>query len=74
VPEVWRLEGDSLTFLSLDAAGRYVAGPSRSFPQVTPADLLTFLRLSRQAGDQNVVMRQFREWAGRRQAGGPPSA
>lgn len=67
VPEVWRLETDTLTFHVLGADGKYSAAlTSRSFPMVTPADLLGFLQQSRQASDQNTVIRQFREWVRRR--------
>ena len=63
VPEVWRLEGDALTFHVLAADGKYtVTANSLSFPLVTPADLMTFLRPAREAGDQNPVIQQFREW------------
>jgi Uma2 family endonuclease len=63
VPEVWRLEGDALTFHVLAADGKYtVTANSLSFPLVTPADLMAFLRLAREAGDQNPVIREFRVW------------
>src|SRR5436190_2473960 len=40
VPEVWRLDGDSLTFHVLGADGAYAAaGASKSFPLVEPAIL-----------------------------------
>jgi Uma2 family endonuclease len=63
VPEVWRLQGDSLTFHALGADGNYQAAPaSRSFPMVSPADLLRVLQQARQAKDENPVVRQFRNW------------
>ena len=72
VPEVWRLDEDKLTFYVLDEKGAYqTATASRSFPLVTPADLLRFLQQAREAGDQNVVVRQFREWIRQRQATNP---
>jgi Uma2 family endonuclease len=41
VPEVWRLDGDRLTFHVLSAAGEYeLAAASRIFLWVKPADLL----------------------------------
>jgi Uma2 family endonuclease len=76
VPEVWRLDGDVLTFHVLDATGAYVVAPtSRSIPLVTPGDLVGFLQQARQAADQNVVMRQLRAWVQQRAASGgaPPS-
>lgn len=67
VPEVWRLEGDQLTFHVLGPNAKYAPAPvSRSFPLVTPADLLGFLQQARQAGDQNPVMLQFRAWVRQR--------
>src|SRR5262249_28452930 len=77
VPEVWRLEGDVLTFHVLGPDGTYSsANSSRSFPLVTPADLLGFLQQARQAGDENLVIRQFRDWIRQRRAGTipPPAA
>jgi Uma2 family endonuclease len=63
VPEIWRLQGDSLTFHALGADGNYQAVPaSRSFPMVSPADLLRVLQQARQAKDENPVVRQFRNW------------
>jgi Uma2 family endonuclease len=70
VPEVWRLDGDTLTFHVLGAKSAYTsAAASRSFPLVTPADLLGFLQQARQAGDENAVIRQFRDWIRQRRAG-----
>ena len=67
VPEVWRLAGDALTFHVLDTDGTYqISVVSRAFPMVTPADLLGFLQQARAAGDENVVIRQFRAWVRRR--------
>jgi Uma2 family endonuclease len=63
VPEVWRLEGDSLTFHMLKADGTYEnALASRSFQFVTPGDMMRFLQQTRQGQDENAVVRQFRAW------------
>ena len=65
-----------MTFHVLDAAGTYrTAAASRSFPLVTPADLLSFLQQARQAGDENAVIRPFRDWIRQRRAisGSPPT-
>jgi Uma2 family endonuclease len=63
VPEVWRLDGDSLTFQTLNARGTYRrASHSRSFPHVSPVDLLPFVLEARLAGDENPVLQRFREW------------
>jgi Uma2 family endonuclease len=73
VPEVWRLDGNTLSFFVLGAGRSYSsAAVSRSFPLVTPADLLGFIQQARQAGDENPVLRQFRAWVRQRVAGGPP--
>jgi Uma2 family endonuclease len=61
VPEVWRLEGTTLTFHHLAAGVYSIAGASRTFPIVTPADLLVFLDL-RTSLDENSVIQQFRAW------------
>jgi Uma2 family endonuclease len=69
VPEVWRLEGDLLTFHVLDTEGKYQVGStSLSFPHVTPADLLIFVQQARLAGDEHAVIRNFREWVRERHA------
>ena len=74
VPEVWRLAGDMLTFHVLGTDGKYAnAATSRTFPLLTPADLLQFVQEARQAGDQNAVVRRFRAWVRQRLAS-PPSA
>jgi Uma2 family endonuclease len=76
VPEVWRLDGNTMSFYILDAGGSYAsAAASLSFPLVTPADLPHFLDQARQAGDENTVMRQFRVWIRQRIAatGAPPA-
>jgi Uma2 family endonuclease len=70
VPELWRLDGDDLTFHVLGGAGVYSpAQQSRSFPGVKPADLLPFLLATRESGDETPLLRRFRAWA-RRQAKG----
>ncbi len=72
VPEVWRLDGDVLTFQVLDEHGAYQASAvSRSFPLVTPADLLVFLQEARRCCNQQPVLRKFRAWVRDRIAGKP---
>jgi Uma2 family endonuclease len=69
VPEVWRLEGNQLTFLILGSDGKYAtATHSMAFPLVTPADLMTFVQQARQADNVNVVLHQFRAWIQQRLA------
>jgi Uma2 family endonuclease len=63
VPEVWRLKSGVLTFHVLGATGKYaVSAKSRSFPLISPDELLSFLKRGRQAKDVNPVIRDFRAW------------
>jgi Uma2 family endonuclease len=63
VPEVWWLRRNKLTFYVLGDEESYAkVERSRTFPVVTPADLLRFLNRARRAGDQNPVLRAFRKW------------
>ncbi len=76
VPEVWRLDGDALLFYVLNEDRAYTtAERSRSFPLITPVDLLSFIAQARQAGDQNPVVRDFRIWVRQQPDAGqdPPS-
>jgi Uma2 family endonuclease len=69
LPEVWRLQGDLLSFHVLDAAGTYTsAAVSLSFPLVAPADLLDFVQRARLASDENAIIRDFRAWIRQRLA------
>jgi Uma2 family endonuclease len=62
VREVWRLEGNTLTFFGLQNDGRNSELPkSLSFPKVSPGDLLQFLALC-PSHDENAVAAQFRHW------------
>jgi Uma2 family endonuclease len=62
VPEIWRLHGDELGFLSLQPDLTYAeTSHSLSFPQVTSAGLAPFLE-QRLRADENTVIRSFREW------------
>jgi Uma2 family endonuclease len=70
VPEVWRLEGDVLTFHVLGTDGTYAeAATSRSFPFLKSADVLLFLQEAREASDQNVVTRKLRGWVRKQRPG-----
>ncbi len=72
VPEVWRLEGDVLTFHVLGEDNTYrSADRSLSFPRVAPSDLLPFVQQARQASDQNTITHQFRDWIRQRRAASP---
>lgn len=66
VPEVWRLEGQSLTFHVLGPSQRYSeTATSLAFPFVTPADLLHHLALTDHM-DENAAVREFRNWVRQR--------
>jgi Uma2 family endonuclease len=70
VPQVWRLEDQTLTFNALGAKRKYsVVSHSLAFPLVTPADLLPFFAL-RANQDENSVVRQFRAWIQQRMGSG----
>jgi Uma2 family endonuclease len=71
VPEVWRLDGDTLTFHVLAGKSYQTATHSRSFPLVTPNDLVPFVRQARAAGDLTPVYRAFRAWVKQRLAAPP---
>jgi Uma2 family endonuclease len=69
VPEVWRLDDDALSFHVLGPENQYRQSElSPTFPGVTAADLLPFMRDARDAPDQNEVTRRFREWVRQRRA------
>ncbi|MFN4261671.1 MAG: Uma2 family endonuclease [Gemmataceae bacterium] len=72
VPEVWRLEGQTLSFHVLSSAGQYAEQPhSLAFPIISPGDLLAFLSRSGSV-DENELVRQFRSWLRQRLTGGQP--
>jgi len=62
VPEVWRLDGDELHIHQL-AGKKYVEVPaSRTFPGITPADLMTFVKQARGGVDELATIDAFRAW------------
>jgi hypothetical protein len=72
VPEVWRLDGDLLTFNVLGIDGAYQSvTQSRNFSWLAPADLLPFVQQGREAHNQNVAVREFRAWVRQRIANPP---
>ena len=71
VPEVWRLSRKRLRFQQLQANGKFKdVTHSVAFPQITAADLMTFLDLARTT-EANALVAQFRQWV--RQRLGPPA-
>ncbi len=74
VPEVWRLDGQTLTFHVLGSGRSYTAAShSLAFPLVAPGDLTSFLAL-RAGQDETSVVRQFRAWVRQRLSAGTPPA
>jgi Uma2 family endonuclease len=72
VPEVWRLEGQTLTFQVLAPKGQYAQkATSLAFPWLAPADLVPYLALRGQM-DENAVVAQLRTWVRQRHAGRGP--
>jgi Uma2 family endonuclease len=66
VPEIWRFDGQRLSFLALRDSTEYEAAPqSLAFPGLRPEDLLPFLAMHHQL-DETTVVRQFRAWAEKR--------
>lgn len=70
VREIWRFDGESLTFHALCDAGYALVERSARFPELAPADLLPFVARYREA-DELTVIREFRAFVRRRLAGQP---
>jgi Uma2 family endonuclease len=68
VPEVWRLDGDELTFYVLTGKKYQAVARSQTFPILAPGDVIPFLKQARDAGDQQPVYRAFRAWVKQRVA------
>jgi Uma2 family endonuclease len=67
VPEVWRHDGQRLTFLQLTERGEYEPAPrSVAFPRVEADDIQHFLDLLPERGEHQM-MREFAHWARRKQ-------
>ena len=66
VPELWRLDGDELTFHLLDGKKYVVTPTSRTFSGITPNDLMVFVQQGRGAADQGIATRAFRAWVKQR--------
>lgn len=66
VPEIWRIDGNVVAFLALQADGTYAdVAASLSFPLVTPGDVLEHL-LMLDRMDENAVLRRLRQWVRKR--------
>jgi Uma2 family endonuclease len=72
VPEVWRFDGQVMTFLTLSAAKKYVpAATSLSFSGLKADDLARFLNLSHQTDEKDLIA-QFRAWVRQNLVGPKP--
>src|SRR5437899_1066652 len=73
VPEVWRYDGQALTFYVLGLDGRYATVThSRAMPQVASAELAGLLAL-RGTMDENALFRHLQAWAQQRFSTGRPT-
>jgi Uma2 family endonuclease len=73
VPEVWRWDGECLTFWLLKR-GKHVESPiSRSFPLLAAHELVRFVRMCGTMSQTRLVL-SFREWVREQQALGWPTA
>ena len=61
VPEIWRLDGKSVTFLKLTRGHFRPIKHSLAFPMVAPADILRFTTLMEKK-DENSILRDFVKW------------
>jgi Uma2 family endonuclease len=63
VGELWHLDGNDLEFHALGADKKYArVSTSPTFPGITPADLMTFVKQARGVVDQNMTAAAFRSW------------
>lgn len=69
VPELWRVVEGVLGFFRRAETGGYVAiERSLAFPWLAAGELAKFLEEGIQAGDENAVIKRFREWISTRTA------
>jgi Uma2 family endonuclease len=62
VPEVWRYDGRKLSCLHLEK-GHYIEHEkSLAFPRLRVNDLLPFIQIAEEKGDQTAAMKAFRKW------------
>jgi Uma2 family endonuclease len=61
VPEIWRLDGKSVTFLKLTREKYRPIKRSLAFPTIGPDDILRFTSLMEKE-DENSIVRQFIKW------------
>jgi Uma2 family endonuclease len=61
VPEIWRLDGKSVTFLKLARGNYRPLKRSLAFPMLVPADVARFTTLMEKK-DENSILREFVRW------------
>jgi Uma2 family endonuclease len=61
VPEVWRYDGRELTVYCLENEKYQIRDRSEALPQLTPSQLVRFLKLAETMGETSLI-RSFREW------------
>jgi Uma2 family endonuclease len=67
VPEVWRWSKGKLSFHVRDSRGIYrTAARSRTFPLISPLDLLPFVQEAERSLNQTPLLRRFRKWVRQR--------
>ncbi|MBV8318017.1 MAG: Uma2 family endonuclease [Planctomycetaceae bacterium] len=63
VPEVWRFDGEALRIEQLQADGTYAAATSsRSFPLLTPEEVVRWVRLAEAIEDETEWLGQLQAW------------
>ena len=73
VPEIWRFDGQLVTFHVLIETQYQACSTSRSFPSITSDNVNRFLPLRGQL-DTNAIVRQFRDWIGQPEEDAEPIA
>jgi Uma2 family endonuclease len=61
VPEVWQYDGRELTVYCLEDKKYEIRDRSKALPQLTPNQLVRFLKLAETMGETSLI-RSFREW------------
>jgi Uma2 family endonuclease len=61
VPEVWQYDGRELTVYCLEDKKYEIRDRSEALPQLTPSQLVRFLKLAETMGETSLI-RSFREW------------
>lgn len=61
VAELWIFDGENLSFYKLVGEKYHQITQSRALPEISAADLVKFLEISRKKG-QTAALKSFREW------------